>query len=152
MKKTKGNVTMAFVTSNRGPNYCEIRVQDDVSLANLTTIQLTKDQFYDMMSGLGRCDCEVEVYDTYDKVGLKREHKQVTITDKRLNTSKWMEPLLEVLEEVRSEYEVDGWKFNPPCSGSSLSQGQHNGERFNVQMLRYVEPTTEESTDAGLDW
>lgn len=140
-KNLNGEITFSFPSSNgKVGKWCEIRIEDKESGQNVAIIKLSPEQFFDVMSNRACIDCQLEVYDNFEKLGKVRERTGVILSDERLKES-GLSNIQAVIDDNRG-MEVDGWKFEGlPSDESCLSQGQHQQTKgtFKAYMVRYVD-------------
>lgn len=137
MVKLKGKLTRSM-PNNGSEEVVRFELQDVNSGVIVTRIELNLEDFGRMICGVGRQECEFEIYENIDLIGKKREGKTESIDISSIERTYRKDDFYISMKKLVKPYEVDGWRVDD-YSIKSCNHHYRNGNHYSVGFTRYVE-------------
>lgn len=139
-KKVNVKVDFGYPTCSKQGKVFSLCVTDAESTLAILELDMSMEEFANAISGLGCRPAVATLYDTFDKVGLRRVWKQERFVVPGLSKVRWNDPTKTAWDDLLREHipeVVDGWTVEYPRK-NSLSQGQLLDDSISVTLVRYV--------------
>jgi len=142
--KLKGEIHIGRVTSNVEDDFITVELKDSNSSTTFARAKISFSNFSKAITSQ-IVDCEIDVLGL-DKIGKKLETKRIDVYFPKNYSSK-TDPDDKIIENVLSEFEIDGWKGD-----KSYVKNHHNyiGEKstelsdcYSMLFRRYIEKEKE---------
>lgn len=133
-KQVKAQVSFHGFSSNVVPDGISLVIDDASSGTRVLELTLSYEAAGQMISGHGQVECEMDIWDAFERVGKVHEHKTEQIEVPTRGS------LTELKNEV-TRYETDGWVADIPTTWNSHKWDNKNG-LYTVSFRRYVDPET----------
>lgn len=143
MKKIQGKISISRWTSGGDQKHgISIDIEDSTTGCKIADLEMTVEEFAHCLFGSSYCNCEMEVYDAYSKVGKFPIRKTVWIEYTLYGRDPKM--LNMFAKESIKEHEIDGWQYNNHQLGNShYRKKDTNINLYPVFLIKYVDTIEE---------
>lgn len=130
MKKINGKITISRRFSG-DEDYMSISLKDDTSSVAICNVEMGLVEFARALTGLGYVDCDIDLYDTYEKAGKKLIVKRVAC-EKDKSYSK--DEQKRIVQEDFLEKYSNKWEIHSDGTGT-----KQPGERHVYCIRKYID-------------
>jgi hypothetical protein len=141
-KKVEGRITLSRYMNARQDLPLEIRIEDYVAGIPALIVHIKRQDFLDMLFGLGCTECEIEFYPTaLPKIGKVREQKELKFEiPEKLAWSKSDKNNRAKLKELAQSACDKGWYANINIDTQGFSKKIDDKWYGTGSQVRWVEP------------
>lgn len=132
-------ISISRVTTNHGPDYVQIAVEDRASHSTFVEVRMTLEEFGSALSGMSYTHCTTEVAGL-SVLGKTHQHKTEAIPG--LGHATWAQRF-----DLVKPFEVDGWQADS-YDMKNVNHHRVRGNDYLMTFRRYVDASQAEGTEA----
>lgn len=143
MKKLKGKFSLSRWTGNGEQKHgVSITIEDENSGCNVVEVELTVEDFAQALFGSSYQNCNITVYDVYERFGMFPIRKSIWVEYKSYERDS--EKVREFAKNSVKIHEKDGWNYSSHQLGNSHYSLRDGSNRYPVTLIKFVNTIEEQ--------